>query len=78
METVVIALAIVVGIAYHVLINRTRIGFDLRATGSNPISQNRVHCPVSEPETRRAPRLALIFQIKPSGMASICVACMSM
>ncbi len=30
--------AIVVGIAYHVLINRTRIGFDLRATGSNPFA----------------------------------------
>ena len=30
--------AIAVGIVYHVLINRTRIGLDLRATGSNPFA----------------------------------------
>ncbi len=30
-----ILVAIAVGIAYHVLINRTRIGFDLRASGEN-------------------------------------------
>lgn len=30
-----ILIAIAVGVAYHVLINRTRIGFDLRASGEN-------------------------------------------
>jgi simple sugar transport system permease protein len=30
-----ILVAIVVGIGYHILINRTRIGFDLRASGEN-------------------------------------------
>lgn len=30
-----ILVAVAVGIAYHVLINRTRIGFDLRASGEN-------------------------------------------
>lgn len=30
-----VLVAIAVGIAYHFLINRTRLGFDLRATGSN-------------------------------------------
>lgn len=30
--------AVAVGIGYYVLINRTRIGFDLRATGSNPFA----------------------------------------
>jgi simple sugar transport system permease protein len=33
-----LVVAVLVGIAYHVLINRTRIGFDLRATGSNPFA----------------------------------------
>lgn len=31
-----IVIAAVVGVVYHVLINRTRIGFDLRASGENP------------------------------------------
>ena len=31
-----ILVAALVGIAYHLLINRTRLGFDLRATGTNP------------------------------------------
>ena len=31
-----ILVAAVVGVAYHLLINRTRLGFDLRATGANP------------------------------------------
>ena len=31
-----ILVAAAVGIAYHLLINRTRLGFDLRATGANP------------------------------------------
>lgn len=31
-----ILVAAVVGVAYHVLVNRTRIGYDLRATGENP------------------------------------------
>lgn len=29
-------IAVIVGIAYHVMINRTRPGFDLRASGENP------------------------------------------
>ena len=33
-----ILIAIVVGIAYHVLVNRTVLGYDLRATGSNPFA----------------------------------------
>ena len=28
--------AVLVGVVYHILINRTRIGFDLRASGENP------------------------------------------
>ncbi len=36
--TGVILVAIVVGILYHILINRTRFGFDLRATGINPFA----------------------------------------
>jgi len=31
-----VLVAAVVGVAYHYLINRTRLGFDLRATGANP------------------------------------------
>lgn len=31
-----VLVAIAVGVAYHYLINRTRLGFDLRATGYNP------------------------------------------
>lgn len=33
-----VLIAIAVGIAYHVIINKTRIGFDLRATGVNPLA----------------------------------------
>tara|TARA_B100000686_G_scaffold354492_1_gene465059 strand:+ start:1287 stop:2414 length:1128 start_codon:yes stop_codon:yes gene_type:complete len=36
--TGVFLVAIAVGILYHILINRTRFGFDLRATGINPFS----------------------------------------
>lgn len=32
------AVAIVLGIAYHVLVNRSRFGFDLRASGMNPFA----------------------------------------
>ncbi len=31
-----VLVAAVVGVAYHLLINRTRLGYDLRATGANP------------------------------------------
>lgn len=31
-----LVLAIIVGVAYHLLINRSRFGFDLRASGMNP------------------------------------------
>ena len=31
-------IAIILGIAYYVLLNRTRFGFDLRATGMNPFA----------------------------------------
>lgn len=33
-----VIVAVVVGIAYHYVINRTRLGYDLRATGSNPFA----------------------------------------
>ncbi len=33
-----ILVAAVVGIGYHLLVNRTRLGFDLRATGTNPFA----------------------------------------
>ncbi len=33
-----ILVAIAVGIGYHYLINKTRLGFDLRATGANPLA----------------------------------------
>jgi len=36
--TGIFLVAIAVGILYHILINRTRFGFDLRATGINPFS----------------------------------------
>ncbi len=36
--TGVLLVAIAVGILYHIIINRTRFGFDLRATGINPFA----------------------------------------
>ncbi|MFV2039565.1 MAG: ABC transporter permease, partial [Acidimicrobiales bacterium] len=36
--TGVLVVAAVVGVAYYVLLNRTRFGFDLRATGINPFA----------------------------------------
>lgn len=36
--TGVLLIAIVVGIGYHLFINRTRIGFDFRASGYNPMA----------------------------------------
>ncbi|MEO1062751.1 MAG: ABC transporter permease, partial [Actinomycetota bacterium] len=36
--TGLIILAVVVGIAYHLFINRTRLGFDFRASGINPLA----------------------------------------
>ena len=36
--TGVLVIALVLGVAYHVLINRTRFGFDLRASGLNPFA----------------------------------------
>ncbi len=36
--TGVLVLAIVVGVAYHVLLNRTVFGYDLRASGLNPLA----------------------------------------
>ena len=34
----VLAVAVAVGIVYHLLINRSRLGFDLRASGYNPLA----------------------------------------
>lgn len=36
--TSVLLIAVVVGIAYHLFINRTRVGFDFRASGYNPLA----------------------------------------
>ena len=36
--TGVLLVAIIVGIAYHVLLNRSRFGYDLRASGANPFA----------------------------------------
>jgi general nucleoside transport system permease protein len=36
--TGVLIIAVLVGIAYHLFINRTRIGFDFRASGYNPLA----------------------------------------
>lgn len=36
--TGVLLIAILIGVAYHVLLNRTRFGFDLRASGINPFA----------------------------------------
>ena len=36
--TSVLLIAVVVGVAYHLFINRTRIGFDFRASGYNPLA----------------------------------------
>jgi len=36
--TGIILVAIAVGVIYHVLLNRTRFGFDLRASGANPFA----------------------------------------
>jgi simple sugar transport system permease protein len=33
-----VLVAVAVGVAYHVLINKTRLGFDLRATGANSLA----------------------------------------
>ncbi len=33
-----LVVAIIVGVAYHVLLNRSRFGYDLRASGSNPFA----------------------------------------
>ena len=38
--TGVLLVAILVGVGYHVLVNRTRFGFDLRASGINPFAAN--------------------------------------
>ena len=36
--TGMLVIAILVGVGYHVLVNRTRFGFDLRASGINPFA----------------------------------------
>ncbi len=36
--TGVLIVAIIVGVGYHVLLNRSRFGFDLRASGANPFA----------------------------------------
>jgi len=36
--TGVLVVAILVGVGYHILVNRTRFGFDLRASGINPFA----------------------------------------
>lgn len=36
--TSVLLIAVVVGVAFHLFINRTRIGFDFRASGFNPLA----------------------------------------
>ena len=36
--TSVLLIAVVVGIGYHLFINRTRVGFDFRASGYNPLA----------------------------------------
>jgi len=36
--TSVLLIAIIVGVAYHLFINRTRVGFDFRASGFNPLA----------------------------------------
>ena len=54
-----VLVAIAVGIVYHVLINRTRIGFDLRATGSNPFAAQASGVP---------PRRTIVVAMMLSGM----------
>ncbi len=36
--TGVLVVAVVVGVAYHLFVNRTRVGYDLRASGLNPMA----------------------------------------
>jgi simple sugar transport system permease protein len=36
--TGMLVIAIIVGVAYHVLLNRSRFGYDLRASGANPFA----------------------------------------
>ena len=36
--TGMLVIAVLVGLSYHILVNRTRFGFDLRATGINPFA----------------------------------------
>jgi len=36
--TGVLVVALLVGLAYHLIVNRTRFGFDLRASGTNPFA----------------------------------------
>ena len=51
--------AVAVGVVYYVLINRTRLGFDLRATGSNPFAAEASGVP---------PRRTIVVAMMLSGM----------
>ena len=64
--TGVLAIAIVVGIGYHLLVNRSRFGFDLRASGFNPFAAR-----AGGVEPRRMIFLAMVLSGAVAGLVGI-------
>ncbi len=61
-----VLVAIVVGIAYHYLVNRTRLGFDLRATGYNPSAAE-----VSGVDPKRTVVMAMLLSGAVAGLVGL-------
>ncbi len=61
-----VLVAIVVGVAYHFLINRTRLGFDLRATGYNPSAAE-----VSGVDPKRTVVMAMVLSGLVAGLVGL-------
>lgn len=61
-----VLVAIAVGVAYHLLINRTRLGFDLRATGYNPSAAE-----VSGVDPQRTIVLAMVLSGVVAGLVGL-------
>lgn len=61
-----VVVAVVVGVVYHLLINRTTIGYDLRATGSNPTAAE-----ASGVDPRRTIVVAMILSGMVAGLVGL-------
>jgi ABC-type uncharacterized transport system permease subunit len=61
-----ILIAVVVGIAYHMLINRTRIGYDLRASGENATAAQ-----ASGVDPKRMIMIAMVFGGAVAGLVGL-------